>query len=450
MVDSTSLGGGGGVSVGDIVSTTRTTTEAGNVLLPLFPYGRILSASELTAYPLLAAQLDERFAITRFPITFGASIGLTNNEIARQERSGVTVDGMYFEQPDDYRLMGYDATTGSQSQMYSSGNTSDESISYDMSADGVVRAFLWYDASAGLIRMYVSVNSGASYISHASSVTSGVGWSPAYGQLGSVKVLDDNSVVAIFMENQSTSINYVKVDSAGVKQLDVLRTLPLSLANPAEMRADFTDDLSKIVVSVYTGSGSDRSAIFTSTDEGVNWTRLQGFPVPYLQITSDGSGITAVARIDDKDPNMLVVFTGHAFTQSGAHYTLDGGTTWFPLILKGSYGSGLTQSGANMSTDIMLRNRHCALNIDNGHMLVYLGDDGVVEELGVFNADTNYSGVIVNSLALNWSADGTAGGFAYTTESNDYVRVGGQLTKGKYIPASLQGEVNLKIVADAP
>ena len=447
MVDSTSLGGGG-VAIGDVISTARTTTEAGNVLLPVTSSPRPLSVAEQSAYPLLTAALPDRWGVTQM---IASHLAGSINTTSQSHIVKCSADGQDMYYSDGASLVKFDGATQNSTTILTDG---DNIVNFDISADGTTIAAI--AISGTVVRVSASNDSGSSFsLVH----TSGSSGNNNLDYLGAIKVSGDGDTVSwITCGNTGADVFYQRIDGALASlTVDVTTDITAGLGGQVvKLRGGLSNDGQSFFV-VIRNNADGIFRHYYSNDAGVTITEKKPPSTdPITKSTTDYNLLDCV--VDEVNPNILVSLA-LGIANTGAMHTIsfDAGTTWREIPSPNSYTNRpFLQGGAYYNISSVRQPMKC----NNGHLfmnsayaeLFYFYIDaakGTVELVGsVFESFTN-AGNNTSMFGIGISENGLTGGICALTGNNEYPWTNGQMKLGATVPAS-SGSNSLKLVADAP
>lgn len=440
----------GVASIGDIVTTQRTATEAGNVLLPLSGISRNLTTAEVALYPLLAAALPDRLSYTT-PATANNEVLVNSTMDGDQIALRADASVFYFASGTD--LKKYTRATDTQS-VVKSNSASDQVKSIACSADGTIVAFTLFDNSATIFSVFVSNDSAASFTEVFTGAT-GV----AATDTSTVYIPPDGSIVVWTVPDGSSDMNYGRIDDpAASLVIDDTRGIAANLTFASTStggRTSFSDDGLTFAFS-YANGGTAAEYITDYTENaGVSFTRINAYPLDQNIPASQQENWQV--QIDGANPERMVIILGRTDVVNGVFYSNDKGLNWTnippPDNSLASIDGGSSTSGGwfnALAYRPTFRNGYVNLVDRTGFMwMVFIDVNGASEILDKLYADNGGTGSPVNDIFVAWAADELSMGVAGSVSDTELPLSGGIMTIGNRLPLA-QLFSNSKIVADAP
>lgn len=441
MIKSSKLGGSAGLSTGDIVETTRTTTEDGKALLPLKEEPRLLTASEQVANPLLLAELPTGIARTR-PASFnkGPALALSVGGYGRRFACDASATTCYYmDNSAGKDVMKFDAANG---EVLLSTFTSGSSDYIECSSDGQTVAVAGIASAQGILKF--SSNGGVTFQDLVTSATS----TATYKGLA---VSQDGTKMATILDNNTGSHQLYYWDNLPANTTPTVVNIEANLlAARPELNTyvtllegiQFADDLSYFVLACYS-IATKQGGIYKVTGNGTVFEKISN-PIDDLGWVDGGASAARVAVDPFNDNNMLIWPSVTQF--SNMFYTNDGGINWkvlpyIPVAVQGTTNVTGTYSTFDGYLPEVSNGYALLPMLDRGYVILDMTKDTITTLPLVYN--------FVDYLAAKWNIARTELGLATMVSGNDYLNWGEIYTVGKALPAKPTAFTHHKIVGDA-
>lgn len=328
---------GSSIAVGTIIDSAVNSVN-GKALLQLPQNPRQMTAAEITAYPLLYAQLDTGMVIDKQP---SGDWDLSSIAEKRLRHWAITSDGNIIQGTNaaNYNAIEYNATVRPYTQTIVQAQNNGDFVDHvSMSADGVVRAFIFSESVVAHARLMVSNNSGATWV--AASTT---GSNPISYTGGNVVVSRDGNTITAFVSNiWGTNGKYIKITTArvtlvpSVTRLIAMADLVGTTSFGYNETVGISDDGSTIVI---IGSNSSGSLFYRSIDSGITFTDITAnVPLSLTERSVSDNKYTSIT-IDSLNSNRWII--QNLYSASSAFYKLvvtnDNGSTFKDVKLNDIY-----------------------------------------------------------------------------------------------------------------